>query len=70
MWHAKGTIRGFGPSRGYVNIAHEEKRSPAAPRAASSPAPGTVTDSAYTADDNNAGNTGATGNGFCLVTVG
>jgi len=24
VWHARGTLRGFGPSRGYVNIAHEE----------------------------------------------
>ncbi len=24
VWHARGTIRAFGPSRGYVNIAHEE----------------------------------------------
>jgi hypothetical protein len=31
--------------------------------------PGTVTDSQYVANDNT-GNTGATGNGFCLVTVG
>jgi hypothetical protein len=31
---------------------------------------GTVTDPAYTAIDNNAGNTGATGNGYCLVTTG
>ena len=32
--------------------------------------PGTVTDAQYAANDNGAGNTGATGNGFCLVTVG
>ena len=28
--------------------------------------PGTITDAAYAAVDNNAGNTGATHNGFCL----
>ena len=32
--------------------------------------PGTITDAAYAAVDNNAGNTGATHNGFCLVTNG
>ena len=32
--------------------------------------PGTITDAAYAAIDNNAGNTGATHNGFCLVTNG
>ena len=32
--------------------------------------PGTITDAAYTAIDNNAGNTGDNGNGFCLVTNG
>jgi hypothetical protein len=32
--------------------------------------PGTITDATYAANDNNAGNTGATGNGFCLVTNG
>jgi len=32
--------------------------------------PGTITDAGYAANDNNAGNTGATGNGFCLVTNG
>ena len=32
--------------------------------------PGTITEAAYAANDNNAGNTGATGNGFCLVTNG
>jgi len=32
--------------------------------------PGTITDAGYAANDNNAGNTGATGSGFCLVTNG
>ena len=32
--------------------------------------PGTVTDAVYAANDNGTGNTGTTGNGFCLVTVG
>jgi len=44
--------------------------SPFAEGSGSLASPGTVTDPAYTAIDNNSGNTGATGNGFCLVTVG
>ncbi len=24
VWHARGIVRAFGPSRGYVNIAHED----------------------------------------------
>ena len=34
------------------------------------PNPGTITDAGYAVSDNAAGNTGATGNGFCLVTPG
>ena len=34
------------------------------------PAPGTITDAGYAANDNAAGNTGVTGQGFCLVTPG
>ncbi len=32
--------------------------------------PGTITDAGYAANDNNTGNTGANGLGYCLVTVG
>jgi len=34
------------------------------------PAPGTISDAGYAANDNSAGNTGVTGKGFCLVTPG